>query len=56
MNESIRGQAAELKLHAQDIASRNSREKNETKEFIKTTAQLSTSLKFHDSKFTTPRF
>lgn len=56
MNQSMRAQATGIKLQAQDLASKNRREKEETRAFVKTTALLSSSLRTHNSKFETPRF
>ncbi len=56
MNQQIRAQATSLKLQAQTLAVNNKQEKEETKEFLKTTSTLATSMKSHNSQFRTPRF
>lgn len=56
MNQQLRAQAASLKLQAQSLAVKNRQDKEETREFVKTTSTLSASMKHHNSQFQTPRF
>ncbi len=54
--ESLRAQATSLKMQAQQMATENQKNKEETEHFMGLTHDLSDSLKHKTPKFTTPRF
>lgn len=56
MNQSLRTQATGLKLQAQTMAIQNKRDKDSTKQYLKTANTLRVAMKNEKVQFTAPRF
>jgi len=56
LNASLRAQATGLKLHAQELAIQNRKDKEETKFTLDASDNLSNSMKNQDTSFQLPRF
>jgi hypothetical protein len=56
MNESLRTQAAQLKLSSQNVAAENHREKATTRHVLESSSALKSAMKEQDTTFKTPRF
>lgn len=56
MNENIRAQATQLRLHAQELAVQNRKSKEETRHYLETTDGLKAAMQNEKIKFEIPRY
>lgn len=56
LNQNLRAQATGLKLHAQELAVQNRKDKEETKHFLNASSSLKTAMQNEKIKFEVPRF
>ena len=56
LNASLRAQATGLKLHAQELAIQNRKDKEETKYTLESVGRLTDAMKGQDTSFALPRF